>query len=183
MKFGIIVSVVLTASYVALPAQAADCAGDVTSRDRVAAFYASFSDTIDEKGLQALMTDPLAAACWFTKDLHTVRAVRLQPSQLQDFRYRPILAIRGLRFVTACKGFTAGLRRPAVVSGSDDRWSLLLGDGIHRVPFFRTWMSRDVVYVAPIDVQTQIIDAWRSWFAQKAASFQFARCEHIDDWY
>ena len=63
------------------------------------------------------------------------------------------------------------------------RWKLLLDRGTERVPFFRTWMSRDVVFLAPFDVQRQIIKAWRDWYASGKAKDSAELCTHVDDWY
>jgi hypothetical protein len=52
------------------------------------------------------------------------------------------------------------------------------------VAFFGTWMSRDSVYLAPVDAQKQIIAEWLAWFRQHADDWQMPpKPPDIDDWY
>ena len=51
------------------------------------------------------------------------------------------------------------------------------------VEFFGTWMSRDRVWVAPLDAQTIIIKKWRKWFREHGASFNYVNDRNFDNWY
>lgn len=51
------------------------------------------------------------------------------------------------------------------------------------VCFFGTWMSRDRVWVAPLDAQTSIIEKWRQWFKKYGQSFTYINDRKSDDWY
>jgi len=51
------------------------------------------------------------------------------------------------------------------------------------VNFFGTWMSRDRVWVAPLDAQTTIIKEWQTWFREHGQSFTYVNDRNFDDWY
>jgi hypothetical protein len=51
------------------------------------------------------------------------------------------------------------------------------------VDFFGTWMSRDRVWVAPLDAQTTIIKKWKTWFREHGQSFTYVNDRNSDDWY
>lgn len=51
------------------------------------------------------------------------------------------------------------------------------------VHFFGTWMSRDRVWVAPLDAQTEIIKKWRNWFSEHGETFIFVNDRNFDHWY
>ena len=51
------------------------------------------------------------------------------------------------------------------------------------VNFFGTWMSRDRVWVAPLDAQTTIIGKWREWFEKKGKTFTYVNDRNFDNWY
>lgn len=51
------------------------------------------------------------------------------------------------------------------------------------IRFFGTWMSRDRVWVAPLDAQTAIIGKWREWFRKNGQTFVYVNDRDFDDWY
>jgi hypothetical protein len=51
------------------------------------------------------------------------------------------------------------------------------------VNFFGTWMSRDRVWVAPLDAQTTIIKKWQTWFREHGQSFKYVNDRNSNDWY
>jgi hypothetical protein len=51
------------------------------------------------------------------------------------------------------------------------------------VEFFGTWMSRDTVWVAPVDAQTTIIRKWRKWFREHGETFAYVNDRNFDHWY
>jgi hypothetical protein len=51
------------------------------------------------------------------------------------------------------------------------------------VLFFGTWMSRDSVWVAPLDAQTAIIGKWRKWFEKHGQTFTYVNDRNFDNWY
>jgi hypothetical protein len=51
------------------------------------------------------------------------------------------------------------------------------------VEFFGTWMSRDRVWVAPVDAQTTIINKWRKWFREHGENFKYVNDRNFDNWY
>jgi hypothetical protein len=51
------------------------------------------------------------------------------------------------------------------------------------VEFFGTWMSRDRVWVAPVDAQAAIIKRWREWFREHGETFTYVNDKNFDHWY
>jgi hypothetical protein len=51
------------------------------------------------------------------------------------------------------------------------------------VHFFGTWMSRDRVWIAPLDAQTTIIKKWRKWFIEHGETFTYVNDRNFDHWY
>jgi hypothetical protein len=51
------------------------------------------------------------------------------------------------------------------------------------VRLFGTWMSRDRVWVAPVDAQTAIITRWQDWFKKHGEAFTYVNDRNFDDWY
>jgi hypothetical protein len=51
------------------------------------------------------------------------------------------------------------------------------------VEFFGTWMSRDRVWVAPLDAQATVINKWRTWFREHGETFAYVNDRNFDNWY
>jgi len=45
------------------------------------------------------------------------------------------------------------------------------------------WMSRGEIFMAPQDVQANVIKAWKTWWKKNAASFKVQPYEPFGDWY
>ena len=93
-----------------------------------------------------------------------------------------VWSLRALRYLTG-KDFRAPT---AHVFGSDEderRREELLKKEDETVTFFATWMSRDSVYIAPVDAQRAIIEAWRRWFSEQDENWRPISEPSIDDWY
>jgi hypothetical protein len=109
-----------------------------------------------------LLKSPAGSACWLVREL---REIHLEELTLQQARVsHPVWAIRMLRRITNCKEFL----------GTEDG---------KQVPFFSTWMSRDVVFTASAGAQKEVIDKWQEWYENQAATFEYLQCENTDDWY
>jgi hypothetical protein len=89
-----------------------------------------------------------------------------------------VWCIRALRSLTALD--FRGVTRMKL--NDDERQFLVLGKD-KRVRFFGTWMSRDLVWVAPEDAQRQIISRWKDWFKKNGAGYSYKNDEHVDNWY
>ena len=89
-----------------------------------------------------------------------------------------VWCIRALRSLTGLD--FRGVTREKL--NEDERQFLRVGkDG--SVKFFGTWMSRDLVWVAPEDAQKQIIVRWKNWFKKEGARHSYINDEHMDNWY
>lgn len=131
--------------------------------------------------LSEMLKKPQEASCWLIRDLKEVRRDRL--SAAQAVSSKEIWALRGLRFLTNCTDFRGALMYKQSIDPQDVRWQLLLQNGVEKIPFFRTWMTRDIVLVAPVEVQNQIIAAWQNWYSSVASTFSYQQCGSLDGWY
>src|SRR5579859_738473 len=87
--------------------------------------------------------------------------------------------IRALRSLTGLD-----FRAPTKADLTEDEAHFLDHDAkTDDVNFFGTWMSRDRVWVAPLDAQTAIIRKWRKWFAQDGQTFTYVSDRNFDNWY
>lgn len=104
----------------------------------------------------------------------------LRPTRRGKYRHHPkvIRQIRALRFLTGLD-FKARTAYPL----TDDEKHFLAQDEEGQVKFFGTWMSRDVVFVAPRDAQARIIKRWRDWFIESGKTHKYAADTPLDDWY
>ena len=162
------------------------CSEQKDSRALVETYY----QAVVEKGgrtmkasMSKLMSDPRNVACVLISDLQTIAEEKIDAEQAKQPKARPIWALRALRYLTNCTDYRGALVKKVEVDPADTRWSLLLRDGIQTVPYFRTWMSRDLVVLAPVEVQEQVIAAWKDWYARTNSSFRFYACTDIEDWY
>lgn len=91
---------------------------------------------------------------------------------------RVVWYIRALRFLTKLdfKARTDGRL-------TDDEKNFLVYDDERQVKFFGTWMSRDIVFVAPKDAQGKIIRQWRDWFTMNGKTHNYSDSTPLDDWY
>lgn len=166
-------------------AAAADCAATAAARRAVDDYYRAIAlpDRTLQSELDGLFKDPNGALCLLVKDLRPISATRLSPAQQSQRSARPIWAIRALRYLTGCQEFRGNMKPTGAMRKGDTRWEFLLREGESAVPFFATWMSRDVVFVAPLSVQTEVIAAWRTWRQRNANSYEYRACTGTDRWY
>src|SRR6266700_4843804 len=106
----------------------------------------------------------------------------LAPVRRGQYRYdkhpQVVWNIRGLRSLT-------GLNFRATTNSKldDDESHFLDLNAKREVHFFGTWMSRDRVWVAPLDAQTAIIGKWREWFKNRGQTFTYVNDPNPDRWY
>ena len=90
-----------------------------------------------------------------------------------------VWSIRALRSLTGLN-----FRGPTQADLTEDEAHFLDHDPTtDEVNFFGTWMSRDRVWVAPLDAQTTIIRKWQRWFREHGQSFTYVNDRNFDDWY
>jgi|GEM_PF-3335182 len=116
-------------------------------------------------------------------ELHTVAEMQLSPTNLKLHKKcsHIIGCIRALRYLTG-KNPTASTNYH-FKENEGNRRQFLYKTGNLQMPFFTTWMSHDVIYIAPLDAQLKIIDAWKTWWKKHAAKYQFLSQKSLDDWY
>ncbi len=145
--------------------------------------------------LDVLARTPAVAACHLVRSLHVVHDTHIvgYKQHRHPKTMRVIWALRALRYLTGCQDFRAPTaENPA--KWDESRRDFLLRDdaGVpienwnpaDGVRFFRTWMSRDSVFIAPSDAQEKIIAQWVKWYRDTGSrGFHFQKCESVDRWY
>jgi hypothetical protein len=82
--------------------------------------------------------------------------------------------IRALRYVTGGLDFCAETKHAFGSSEEEkNRQYWLTFHHKECLAFFGYWMSRDRTYIAPEDVQKDIIDQWRHWYAKFGATYEY----------
>ena len=89
-----------------------------------------------------------------------------------------VVCIRALRFLTSLD-----FRAPTRKNLTAKERNFLDPEGLGKVRFFGTWMSRDSVFVAPVDAQETIIEQWRTWFAKEGRGYKYVKNQSITSWY
>jgi hypothetical protein len=147
--------------------------------------YGRPEDTVGLEDLRVeLLADPIDAACNLVAGLHSVDVRFIpgfKPPDDPD-ALRVVWRLRALRLLTGCLDFRAPTKENPTHPDDAGR-QFLEAQGPDRIPFFATWMSRDRVFLAPLDTQRAIVEQWRSWYAANGPSYAYRACGSVDDWY
>lgn len=119
-----------------------------------------------EKDLHVLSQNPSKSIPLLINELHVINENQIVPTEVQQkiHSLHVIWCIRALRYVTG-----EDFKAPTQYSFGDvefeknRKYWLSIKDN-RELPFFSVWMSRDIVYVAPKDVQAAIIEKWKEWY-------------------
>lgn len=145
------------------------------------AIFESSSDS--QKSLNKLAKYPVESVCYLINSLHTIPQTQILPEERKNnmSSMNVIWSIRALRYLTNCKDFTS--ETSYVFSESEEKrkhFLTILNE--HDLPFFSVWMSRDIIYIAPEDVQNKIIEKWKRWYIENGKNFLYKSSETMD-WY
>lgn len=134
-----------------------------------------------------LQTKPVYTVKLLINKLHIVNVDKLtseeQPSYPDEMRV--VRAIRILRRLTGCD-FLATTTYNFKATEIDEQRKDLLIEHENRdrpMPFFRTWMSSDTIFIAPKDVQASVIQQWKKWEATQLDHWNFPKNVPLDNWY
>ena len=151
-----------------LPAYAAEDFKSTVSN--LGASASKLNDDLDKIG-----TDPHRAVGLLVAELHVIpRRAYYEKDKTRESRH-VIACLRALRFLT---GSTFSAKTKAALS-SDEKQFLDFKKEMHdenpdhKLHFFGVWMSRNAEFVAPQDVQKQIIEQWKNWQRQFGSSFDY----------
>jgi hypothetical protein len=140
--------------------------------------------------LEKLEEQPRVAVCHLTRALRVVADthVPLDQQHRRQQTMNVVWAIRGLRYLNGCKDVRAPTRQDTSRWSGDRRWFLLGqrdrgGVTATEMSFFATWMSRDNVFIAPVDAQKIIIQRWRDSYVSSGERHRYATCADINHWY
>jgi hypothetical protein len=128
----------------------------------------------DSSEFETLYKNPRRAAELLISTLQPVRRGQYPNGKhpLVVWQIRALRSLTGLDFTATTK------------SGLDTDESHFLDRKRNgEVRFFGTWMSRDRVWVAPVDAQTAIIGKWRAWLAKNGSTFTYVNDRNFDHWY
>jgi hypothetical protein len=105
-----------------------------------------------------------------------------RPDPRTDAFLHAIWCVRGLQYLTGGVRFQAPTRH-RFSEREEERAYWLKLDGESTVPFYATWMSQSLSYLAPEDAQRAIIEKWRAWYREHGASHRYRPAETIHDWF
>ena len=95
-----------------------------------------------------------------------------------------VYRIRALRYLTSTDFIAETSHRFGKSPAQASRRQELFGSPRCKgkgIPFFGEWMSRGIVYLAPIDTQQRIIDQWREWARSPNRKIKVA--QDLNDWW
>ena len=134
------------------------CAQQEPSDAEIKAAIARLGEGTDKNGIvkfEVLYKNPRRSTELLVSSLKPVR----RGQYLSNNHPQVVWNIRALRSLTGLD-----FRAPTRVDLSEDEAHFLDHDAkTDEVLFFGTWMSRDRVWVAPLDAQTAIIGKWQKW--------------------
>jgi hypothetical protein len=139
---------------------------------------AKLGENTDEKGFtqfEILFENPRRSTELLVATLKPVR----RGQYISGKHPQVVWNIRALRSLTGLE-----FRAPTHADlTADEAHFLDFNPKTEEVQFFGTWMSRDRVWVAPLDAQTAIINKWRKWFRGHGDNFKYVNDRNFDHWY
>jgi hypothetical protein len=156
-----------------MTASAQDSAND----GQIKAAIAKLSDNTDKKGFvkfDVLYKNPRRSAELLVASLKPIP----RGQYLTGKHPQVVWNIRALRSITGLN-FRAKTKHDL----AEDEAHFLDENDKGEVLFFGTWMSRDRVWVAPMDAQFAIINKWRNWLKNGGKTFVPVNDRNFDHWY
>ena len=131
--------------------------------------------------IKSLATNRQLAIKLLLRELHVIPEEKLLPSEFAKHQnsMHVIWCLRAMRYLTG-KKFLSRTTTP-LKKGTLRQQFLYVKDS-KKIPFFSTWMSRDIIYVAPKDAQTTIIKNWNNYITSLNNQSKFEQIE-LNDWY
>ena len=153
-------------------AQQKTITGKVTLAQMVARLGADGNDDIAD--VKRLAVNPRASVELLIAGLHPIPDSDEFGKAENGSTEHVLWMIRGLRYLTGGMDFCARSRHVFGQSDAEKNrkyWLTFQHGGC--LTFFGYWMSRDRIYIAPSDVQENIISQWQRWYATYGAKFEY----------
>ena len=124
------------------------------------------------------------AVVLLVNELKVIKSKRISPIDQGKYKedVHVIWCIRALRYLTSIN-FTASTKHIFDKSEEPRKHFTSLRSRPKKYSFFGVWMSRDVIFVAPADVQTKIIEKWKRWLDKNQSKIKLKKLKDPDDWY
>ena len=144
----------------------------LTVEQRVARLGSHGND--DAADVKTLSETPKASVAALIAGLHTIPDSEAFSKADSPEMEHVLWLIRALRYTTGGLDFCA--QSTHAFGNSEDEKKRQYWLAFHHgkcLTFFGYWMSRDRTYIAPEDVQKNIIDQWRQWYAAFGATYAY----------
>lgn len=153
-------------------AQQEHTTGEITLAERVARLGTPGNDDIAD--VKQLAADPRVSTELLIAGLHPIpdsdEFAKADTSSMEHVLWM----IRGLRYMTGGIDFCAQSKHIFGNSEKEEKRKYWLTFRHHEcLTFFGYWMSRDRIYIAPTDVQENIIAQWHRWYATYGVKFEY----------
>jgi hypothetical protein len=135
----------------------------------------------DSSLLELMSVNPRLSASVLIDSLHIIpnpgKAGKINSPETEHV----LEIIRLLRFLTGGQDF-CGSTKHQFGKGYEEsnRKQFLFRRHENCLSFFGYWMSRDRIYVTPIDTQEQIISKWRDWYRTLPSDYVFKPMKDAD---
>ena len=132
-----------------------------------------------------LNQQPQLAAKLLIKELRLIHEEKIKPGEVGQHKQtmHVIWSLRALYYLTGIH-FTTPLNTESELAQMEKkrRYFLTIMQK-NRIQFFSVWMSRDIIYIAPISDQEKIIARWIDWYKKDGQRFKYVPHRNIDAWY
>jgi hypothetical protein len=124
--------------------------------------------------VQLLAKNPASATGLLISELRVIHDTRIPADKQIGDAEHVLWAIRALRFITGGKDICAPTQYHFGKSEQEqNRRYWLTFRSQQCLEFFAMWPSRSIDYVAPADVQEQIISRWGKWYETEGGTYRY----------
>lgn len=144
------------------------------------------ADTLNHDILYRLEKNIDSAFVLLIKDLKTTKVKKLlnddQGLLKNKETMHTIWCLRALKYLTG-QEFSANTKH--VFKKSEELWKYWtsLKAPLGKYTFFGVWMSRNSIYIAPIDVQRSVIRQWKAWLGKNSHGFKRSQELEFNEWF
>jgi hypothetical protein len=128
--------------------------------------------------IEKLYSNPHEAAQLLIKELHAIEVTNERSDEMinkNPASFHVIWCVRGLQFLTGQRFF-------GDTKETNSYRIQQFQQTLNPLPFYRDWMSREYIMIAPHDVQIQIINKWKE-FIKQNPKFTVKKYSFNDDLY
>lgn len=131
-----------------------------------------------------LMSCPQVAAGVLIRQLHPINVTEIKPVKFKNnkMNLHVIWSLRALRYITGGLQFTGNLGTEPIKATRLQ----FLRKGITapgQGTYFGVWMSRNIIFIAPVSTQSEIIGQWTAWYKREGRIYDYYPAKSDLKWF